>query len=138
MNPDQTNVRRLATSLFDGVPGGALQRLRPLICPFDQLAQGVPVGSRVLDVGCGSGLFLGLLAGLGRIDDATGFDSNGGAIQRALQMRQRLPPPARLEFERRDVADGWPEGLYDVVSVIDVMHHVPPKQLASLIATAAQ
>jgi 2-polyprenyl-3-methyl-5-hydroxy-6-metoxy-1,4-benzoquinol methylase len=130
-------VRTLAVELYQGIPASTFQKLRPLICPFAALIERVPAGASVLDVGCGAGLLLGLLAKTGRLSHGLGFDSNGGAIERARLMRQRLGGDFRLEFERRDVADGWPEGHFDVVSLIDVMHHVPTQHQASVIRLAA-
>ena len=127
----------LAQDLYRDVPASAFQKLRPLICPFDALVESIPPGARVLDVGCGSGLFLGLLAATGKLSYGLGFDTNAGAIARAEQMSQKLAGKVQLEFQQRDVSEGWPEGLFDVVSVVDVMHHVPPEHQASVIQLAA-
>src|SRR4051812_27234243 len=40
---------------------------RPTICPLERLVECVPKNSRVLDIGCGTGLFLFLLARNNRI-----------------------------------------------------------------------
>ncbi len=52
-------------------------------------------------------------------------------------MRERLAKPDVLEFQLRDAAVGWPEGVFDVVLMIDVLHHVPAKHQRSLIQSAA-
>ncbi len=59
---------RIARELFCNapLPMRLLQRYRPCICPFESLVPDIQEGSSVLDVGCGCGLFLGLLAALGR------------------------------------------------------------------------
>lgn len=104
------------------------QRFRPFICPFEELLPLVPSGARMLDAGCGAGLFLGLLAMEGRIRAGVGFDSAAAAISSAQRMARRaagLGSPATLEFIRLDATAAWPEGHYDVVSLIDVLHHVP-------------
>jgi SAM-dependent methyltransferase len=129
--PRPTTLAALSWRLYSDAP--PVQRWvmahRPYICPIERLIEQVPVGATVLDVGCGAGLFLGLLAATGRQPHGWGFDSSGGAIQAALAMRGRveeLAISADLHFERRDASATWPEGWFDVVSVIDVMHHVPP------------
>jgi 2-polyprenyl-3-methyl-5-hydroxy-6-metoxy-1,4-benzoquinol methylase len=116
-----------------------VQSLRPYICPFDRIVPLVPPGSDVLDVGCGAGLFLGLLAAGGRLQSGRGFDASPPAIALAQQMRRELPAEQRdrLTFERRDVGDAWPEERYDVVALIDVMHHVPPGGQQALLEQAA-
>lgn len=114
-----------ARKLFpDSSFGSMLQRLRPFICPFHELVRQVPTGSRVLDVGCGSGLFLGLLSSVGRIQSGMGFDASPFAISLAVEMAERLSG-AEISFRKIDVSEAWPAGNFDVVSLIDVMHHIP-------------
>jgi 2-polyprenyl-3-methyl-5-hydroxy-6-metoxy-1,4-benzoquinol methylase len=113
--------------------------LRPYICPFHRLIELVPVGASVLDVGCGCGLFLGLLAATGREPRGVGFDVSDAAIPMARHMAHRLRESdinADLRFERIDVNDAWPDGPYDVVSIIDVLHHVPPGRQRSVFDSA--
>ena len=54
-----------------------------------------------------------------------------------MRMRDRRPVPSRLNFELRDASREWPEGPFDVVSIIDVMHHVPKEHQRSIIEQAA-
>jgi len=115
-----------------------LQGYRPLICPFGELIEAVPEGASVLDVGCGGGLFLGLLAESGRISKGHGFDASAPAIALASHMRDRHPAKEVLTFERRSAQGDWPEGEYDVVSLIDVIHHVPRDSQAATLARAAE
>jgi 2-polyprenyl-3-methyl-5-hydroxy-6-metoxy-1,4-benzoquinol methylase len=108
---------------------------RPTICPFEELLPLVPKGSRVLDVGCGGGLMLSLLAASGRINTGQGFDTNGGMIQLASRVAETHSLP--LTFEQRSVTDGIPEGAFDVISIIDVMHHIPPNAQAGFFKDVA-
>lgn len=99
------------------------------ICPFECLVPLVPAGSTVLDAGCGSGLFLALLAHTVPGVDGVGFDSSSPAIETARRMAdsaQRAGLRARLRFLHLDLYGPWPPGGFDVVSLIDVLHHVPP------------
>jgi cyclopropane fatty-acyl-phospholipid synthase-like methyltransferase len=128
----------LAASIYSESPWARklLMTLRPYICPFDRLIDYIPEGSHVLDVGCGAGLFLGLLAGTGRRFRGVGFDASAGAVREACAMGALLESrgtAAKLKFEHRDVRAGWPEGSFDVVSIIDVMHHVPLDHRRSVI-----
>lgn len=115
-----------------------VQHLRPYICPFHLLVPVVPPDSAVLDVGCGSGLFLGLLLKRAGIRHAVGFDYSPTAIALAESLRQTLPDDYRdrLSFQCRDANAEWPEGSFDVVSMIDVMHHVPPAAQQAAFAKA--
>jgi 2-polyprenyl-3-methyl-5-hydroxy-6-metoxy-1,4-benzoquinol methylase len=110
-----------------------LQSLRPYICPFGEVLDLVPQHSRVLDVGCGSGVFLLLLASLGRIASGRGFDVSRDAIRAAQQASAAVPKEAGLTFEERAIEAGIPQGDWGVVSVIDVIHHVPPAHQAAFV-----
>jgi 2-polyprenyl-3-methyl-5-hydroxy-6-metoxy-1,4-benzoquinol methylase len=119
----------------------SMQRWRPYICPFGALIVHVPPGSNVLDVGCGGGLFLGLLGTLGRLRHGYGFDSSRAAIGLAREMAARLESEAgmrALHFEYRDAQADWPDGQFDVVSTLDVMHHVPPASQREVFMRAAE
>jgi len=114
--------------------------LRPYICPFDRLLELVPDGASVLDVGCGCGLFLGLLAATGKQPRGFGVDVSAEAIPTARIMADRLREtqvPADLTFHRIGPDDPRPDGSYDVVSLIDVIHHVPRARQRALFASAA-
>jgi 2-polyprenyl-3-methyl-5-hydroxy-6-metoxy-1,4-benzoquinol methylase len=79
-------------------------------------------GGRLLDVGCGSGLFLEAL------DRATGTTAAGWRLigvdvsEHAIALAQRLP----FEFHRANLEDGVPEGdaSVDLVYAGEVIEHV--------------
>lgn len=132
-------INALAAELFPGRRNliESLNRLRPRIMPVDQLIEAVPCGARVLDIGCGAGLFLGLLVASGRTQDGIGFDTSADAISLAKRMQTRLPPGHRIRFEQLSVEEPWPEGQFDAVSLIDVMHHIPPQAQVGVLEMAA-
>lgn len=141
--PTTADLSDLAARLFqDGSTKLRLmQKYRPYICPFDLLIQYVPQGANMLDVGCGGGLFLGLLAGLDHIKSGHGFDTSEAAIGTAQKMADRAQASGHetnLLFEVRSADAAWPEDTYDVVSLIDVMHHVPPLAHQKVIENAIQ
>lgn len=59
------DLSRIARGLYGDASfiARTLAAWRPYICPFEVLVRAVPMGSRVLDVGCGSGLFAALAGG---------------------------------------------------------------------------
>jgi 2-polyprenyl-3-methyl-5-hydroxy-6-metoxy-1,4-benzoquinol methylase len=120
-----------------------LQHLRPYICPFEKLLVHVEKGSRVLDVGCGRGLLLALMdrAGLlGRGGEASvGFDLARSSIATARMMARRARAMGHLRFETRDAGHTWPgaDGAFDVVTIVDVMHHVPGGIRRGMLRSAA-
>ena len=122
------SVAAMAQRLYRSAPpvARALQSLRPYICPFDDLLSFVPANAHVLDVGCGAGLLLGLIADRYPQTSGSGFDSSSHAIAAAQKMSANNGFQDRITFEHRAVGDAWPEGPFDVVSIVDVLHHIPP------------
>ena len=114
----------------------AMQRLRPFICPFGELIFEVPDGASVLDIGCGGGLFLALLATEKKAITGVGFDSSAPAIAAAKEMQKTHPHGQNIEYLLKSVDDAWPEGEFDVVSMIDVVHHIQPADRKSAILKA--
>jgi len=103
---------------------------RPFICPFHLLLEYIPEGACVLDVGCGSGLWLLLLSRLGRIRKGIGMDVNPERIALANNLRTERD---ELQFLEANEEEDWPKGKADCLTMIDVLHHVPKgKQKAFL------
>ena len=128
-------IVRLARTLFADAPLATrtIQSLRPQICPFDQLIPLVPPGSRVLDFGCGNGLFLGLLAKTGRIVEGLGLDVSARAIKTAQGLSQSVDNNTPLRFEDYTSIEEFSPHAFDVISMVDVIHHVPPLEQERLI-----
>lgn len=104
-----------------------LQQYRPYICPLGEVIENVPRGARVMDVGCGAGLFLLLLARLKRISSGFGFDVSKYPIAAAQAAAQRFALSDQLNFQRRSIEDGIPRDDWPVVTSVDVLHHIPPR-----------
>jgi 2-polyprenyl-3-methyl-5-hydroxy-6-metoxy-1,4-benzoquinol methylase len=116
-----------------------MARWRPYLCPFDILIPLVKRGARVLDIGCGKGLFLAFLASLAGIAAGTGVEVSPRALHRAHIMRgnlSRRPGTAPLNFVSAPTFAEWPSEPFDVVTLIDVLHHVPPPLQQQFFAAA--
>lgn len=107
---------------------------RPRICPFHVLMDHVPQGARILDIGCGSGLWLLLLARNGRIAHGTGVELAQAKIDVANSIKTA---DDNLDFAALDSASPWPADAYDCLSMIDVLHHVPVTQQQQFLARIA-
>jgi 2-polyprenyl-3-methyl-5-hydroxy-6-metoxy-1,4-benzoquinol methylase len=111
---------------------------RPWLCPLHVLLGVVPAGTSILDIGCGSGVFLNLLADQARISRGVGVDSSSRAIAAARVAHDHIARTS-VAFELRRVEEGLPQGRYGVVSMIDVLHHIPqPAQRDALMAAASR
>jgi len=132
-----TASARLLWRLYETapLPQRSLSALRPFICPLAPILQHVPVGARVLDIGSGNGLFLTTMAAVRGIAQGVGVEVSGRALQaaRAVAARQGLP----LQFVQAAQPDQWPQESFDVVTMIDVMHHLPAALRRSFIEAAA-
>ena len=125
---------------------GIMQRILawclPYICPFDPILPWVPKGALVFDIGCGSGLWLLTLAQAGQILGAVGCDTNALALGTARAAATHLAstmPQDGMDFVFTPRIEDWPDRQYDVVSLIDVIHHIPrAQQDAFLLAALAR
>jgi SAM-dependent methyltransferase len=152
-----TTPRQLADIARRAYPAGPvllrhLQHYRPYICPFEVLIDQLAAvrdargpGSRlsVLDIGTGGGLWLRLLEGTGLVSLGVGFDSSAPAIALAQRSQPAADSPAQLRFIELPVQAPWPgppeyPERFDVVSIIDVLHHVPPDAWEVVIRSAAR
>lgn len=116
------------------VDAGLMDRLkiayRPMICPLDELLKLVKPGSRVFDIGCGSGQFCLLVAGFTQAAAIGGIEISTSLIKNARQLLSEYSTKTNVYFETYDgshvpdlIAD------YDLVFMIDVVHHIPRSQL---------
>jgi 2-polyprenyl-3-methyl-5-hydroxy-6-metoxy-1,4-benzoquinol methylase len=126
---DAARLSEIAKDIYveGGVISRKLQHWRPYICPFERLIGHVQKGSRVLDVGCGAGLLLCLMAALEHEFEGVGFDVSQRAIDLARRAAERMAtwrPRVKLSFECLDPEEAWPHGTFDVVFLIDVLHHI--------------
>lgn len=103
---------RLATRLHVAV--------RALTCPFAPLLERFPTAGTVLDVGCGHGLLVNLLARdpSRRRLKLHGIDHDSAKIEAA----RRVAPPG-VEFAAGSPAL-FPESFCDAVSIVDVLYTV--------------
>lgn len=131
-------VAATARDLYAAAPAfpRTLQSLRPYICPFEDLLRWVPADGRMLDIGCGAGLFLGLVGRARPAMRAIGFDASRDAVTVAQDMARAHFGPGQIEFRYSAVEDPWPEGTFDAVSMIDVLHHIAPDHQKQAILTA--
>jgi 2-polyprenyl-3-methyl-5-hydroxy-6-metoxy-1,4-benzoquinol methylase len=94
-----------------------LQKVVPLTGLADRLAAGIDV----LDIGCGQGHAVNLMAGAFPRSRFTGYDFSEAGIATARAEASALGH-AHATFAARDVAALGEEGRYDLVTAFDVIH----------------
>jgi 2-polyprenyl-3-methyl-5-hydroxy-6-metoxy-1,4-benzoquinol methylase len=93
---------------------------RALTCPFGPLIDRFPTRGSVLDVGCGHGLLINLLArdpsrrGLRLV----GVDHDAAKIEKARRIA-----PSGVDFSTREL-NSFSDGAFDAVSIVDVLYTV--------------
>lgn len=103
---------------------------RPYICPFGPLIEYAKFSTNVFDVGCGSGQFLALLARFAAIKKLGGIEISETLINnaRALLANQAGIALFLAVFDGKTLPVQINE--YDLVTMIDVFHHIPPARQA--------
>ncbi|MFT3765661.1 MAG: class I SAM-dependent methyltransferase [Minicystis sp.] len=106
------DCERWLSAWHDARPGATSRAfLRGKPSSYEWLASAVRPGERALDLACGDGALLALLAGRG-VSGAVGLDMSEGELRAA---RARLGTEARL-LQGRAQALPFPDGSFDVVT----------------------
>ena len=100
---------------------------------LEEIEQYVPKNGRVLDVGCGFGLFSLYFAICQEGRSLHSFDLNSKRIHQARESAARLGLDERIQFENCDVLDYDFVDQVDAVVVLDLLHHVPTRAVPELI-----
>ena len=129
------DLARATLARYDGESRGTRlhTRIRWRSCPFETVAEAVPARGRVLEVGCGHGLFSTYLA-LGSKDRTVlGTDVDGAKIRAARRAAEGID---NLRFES-DEPGTFPPGPWDAVCIVDVLYLIDREGERELLATAA-
>jgi len=104
--------------------------LRPkLLSVMDLL---LPDSGRILDIGCGFGLFAAYFGQTQPGRCITGIDPDARRIQMAKRVAGQLKLD-RHEFIAADARDARVKGPFDAAYVLDVMHHIPEADQRALL-----
>lgn len=85
----------------------------------------LPDQGRILDVGCGFGLFASYFGQMQPGRRIVGVDPNARRVELARRVAKAVGLSAGHEFHVGDVRDIDLEGAFDGIYVLDVMHHIP-------------
>jgi ubiquinone/menaquinone biosynthesis C-methylase UbiE len=108
---------------------------------FRDVADRIADGMRVLDVGCGPGSFLQLLAEAKPGIEAVGVDIASRQIQYAQELFESTRPEARVSFRVIEYLNPrlpFPDGSFDVVTAIEVIEHLHPHLAVQMLEEAGR
>jgi 2-polyprenyl-3-methyl-5-hydroxy-6-metoxy-1,4-benzoquinol methylase len=97
---------------------------RPLISPLHEVLARIPAGGRLFDIGCGSGTLLYLALTHRGCAAAHGYDVSARAVGNADLLGAG---DDRFRVDHRGPTAALPDlSDYDAVTMVDVLHHLPP------------
>lgn len=103
---------------------------RPYVCPLHAVLEQIPPEARVYDIGCGSGSFLYLIRRLRSAIRAQGHDVSAEAIAAGQQLA-KIEPSISVSLRGADYVPDLSD--VDVVTMIDVLHHIPRREQAGFV-----
>ena len=98
-------------------------RLRSIICPFDRIIESIPqIDGELLDIGSGYGTFCCILSKKRSGMEIVGIEVDKTRVDTA---NGRVVDDPNLEFTCGDILNCSTNKKFDVVTCIDVIHHIP-------------
>lgn len=99
-------------------------RTREFIWDIEGLSQFIKEGDKILDLGCGNGRFLKILAG--KKVDYVGVDQS----EKLIEIAKMVYP--KSNFQATDVFNlPSPDNFFDKIFCVRAFHHIPSKELRS-------
>lgn len=102
--------------------------LRKLVCPFEEIEKYVPKKGKILDIGCGHGIFSRQLALSSPKRTVLGIDPSEKKIKKALTENGHL---INLSFKKTYI-ENLKSGKFQGITVIDVLYLLPPTEKAKM------
>ena len=123
---DSANLMSRALRLYDDQPLGVrtFVRTRHLLCPMPEIERWVPSRGRILELGCGHGLFSALMAVASPERSVLGVDPSPVKIATAVRLAEKLPNVRFLQGTIDDVQEGGLDGA----AIVDVLYLLPPSE----------
>ena len=104
---------------------------------LDEVGQYLPRRGRVLDLGCGFGLFSLYYASVRPAIEIEGIDLNPRRIAMAREAARRLGL-ANVRYEVGNATDFRGGRLFDAAYMLDIIHHIPPETVRPLLEQMAK
>jgi len=109
---------------------------RPYLCPFDDILEAIPEKSSVFDVGCGSGMLLSLIGKFRNPIKLAGCEITEHLIENAKEVLSDFENKTLFVFN----GDELPNEImdFDIITMIDVLHHIPKEKQYSFLENLVQ
>ena len=133
MIPDARTRRVLAA--YPDARSRAHALARVLTCPVEPVLEALPSSGRLLEVGCGHGLFSLLSAERSPALDVVGVDIDADKIAVARRATESLGLADRVDLRATD--GSLPDGPFDAVLCVDVLYLLGPERGAALLERMA-
>jgi 2-polyprenyl-3-methyl-5-hydroxy-6-metoxy-1,4-benzoquinol methylase len=104
---------------------------------LDEIGQYLPARGRVVDLGCGFGLFSLYYASVRPGLELEGLDLNSRRIAMAQAAARRLGLE-NVRYRVGNVMDFRGSQLYDAGYMLDIVHHIPPRAVRPLLEQIAK
>ena len=104
---------------------------------LDEIGQYLPRAGRVLDLGCGFGLFSLYYASIRPRLQIEGFDLNRRRIAMAREAARKLGL-ANVRYEVGNATDFRGARLFDAAYMLDIIHHIPAETVRPLLEEMAK
>jgi cyclopropane fatty-acyl-phospholipid synthase-like methyltransferase len=101
---------------------------------LEEIGQYLPATGRILDLGCGFGLFLLFFADLYPGCKFSGADLNPKRIKQAQNVADKLGF-LNVNFNVADVRKYQFSEKFDAVYMLDIIHHMPPEEVEPLLTS---
>jgi len=100
---------------------------------LEEIEQYLPRKGRVLDAGCGFGLFSLYFASCEKERLLYSFDLNSDRIRQARASSKRLALDEQVQFQDCDILDYEFKQQVDAIVLLDLLHHIPTSAVPGLI-----
>lgn len=97
-------------------------RLRLILFPFENIDKYIPKKGKMIDVGCGHGIYSLLLANKEKTRNILGYELNPRRVKEANKAAKGIK---NIKFYVRDLTKDTALQNCDCIYMIDLLHHIP-------------
>jgi 2-polyprenyl-3-methyl-5-hydroxy-6-metoxy-1,4-benzoquinol methylase len=113
---------------------------RPFITPFAELLNIIPEKSKVFDIGCGNGALLNLIYKTRNAEKLGGVEISSKLVDTTKKLLRNAIADdnyfnSNIDVQQYDGINLPQLTAYDFVLLVDVIHHIPKKQLTAFLST---